>query len=377
MMDENKKVMLTDTTLRDGEQSPGVVFSFDDKRDIFHLLEKCGVQEIEIGSPFISDTDRKHIIQLNKEKQTIKTACWSRALKADIDMARDTVSDGVNISCSVSDIQLNAIGKNRDWALQRIKDSLIYGRDYFGYVCAGAQDASRANADFLLEYCYTAWQAGARRVRIADTVGNLDPFSTYELICKIKNTIPALELEFHAHNDLGMATANTLAAAKAGAGFLSVTVGGLGERAGNAALEQVAMALEYTSEIKTGLNTMLFIPLAQRVARASNRPVPEANPVTGKLALAHESGIHTRSLLACRDTYQLIPASTLGVDENMFVFGRHSGCAALNDFLITNNIYLSKDELTKLLKKIKTKATLLKGAVSQQEILLLCRQLVQ
>ncbi len=371
-----KNIVLTDTTLRDGEQSPGVVFSFDDKRDIFRMLQKSGIEEIEIGSPFISDIDREHITHLNKEKQNLKTACWSRALKPDIDMARDTFSNGINISCSVSDLQLTAINKDRGWALKSIKNSISYARDYFEYVCAGAQDASRADINYLLEYCYTAREAGAYRVRIADTVGKLDPFSTWELIHRIKQSIPDLELEFHAHNDLGMATANTLAAARAGARYLSVTIGGLGERAGNAALEQVAMALEYSGNFHTALDTTLFIPMAKRVARATNRTIPESNPITGTLALAHESGIHTRSILKNRNTYQLIPAGKLGLDENSFVFGRHSGSAALNDFLQANEIYLSQHDLTILLNKIKQKAALQKGAVSQQEIKMLCKELV-
>jgi len=376
MMDENKKVMLTDTTLRDGEQSPGVVFSFDDKRDIFRMLVKSGIEEIEIGSPFISDIDRSHIILLNKEKRNLKTACWSRALKQDIDMARDTFSNGINISCPVSDIQLAAINKDRNWALKSIKNSISYARDYFEYVCAGAQDASRADINYLLEYCFIARESGAYRVRIADTVGKLDPFSTYGLIHKIKQSIPDLELEFHAHNDLGMATANTLAAAKAGARYLSVTVGGLGERAGNAALEQVAMALEYSDNFYAGLDATIFIPMAQRVARAANRPIAESNPITGSLALLHESGIHTRSILKNRDTYQIIPASKLGLNENNFVFGRHCGSAALNDFLQTNGIHLSKNNVAVLLNKIKQKAVLQKGAVSPQEIKMLCQDLL-
>jgi homocitrate synthase NifV len=246
-----------------------------------------------------------------------------------------------------------------------------YASTKFEYVAIGAQDASRADLLFLTDFIGEALLLGAARVRIADTVGILNPITTSRLFRKINTYFPEGFFEFHGHNDLGMATANTLVALSSGAGSASLTVNGLGERAGNAALEEVVMALELSCGVKHNINTSVFGELSQIVSRFSGIGLPANKPVTGDKVLCHESGIHTSSLLKNRETYQIIKASQIGVPEKEFVFGKHSGKTALISFLDTHNIQLSSESIENLVAKIKDKATNLKRGFTGEEVLTL------
>ena len=361
------KPYLLDTTLRDGEQAPGVVFSLKDKLLICSLLDKAGLPEIEAGTPAMGANEIEDIKTICRQGFKFKTLSWCRALKADIDKAILTGTNGVHISFPVSEIHLNAMGKAKGWIYDTMKEILPYAHGNFEYVSVGAQDASRTDIKFLESFVRNAEKLCAVRVRIADTVGILNPFSTYELIhrIKIKFRIP---IEFHGHNDLGMAAANSLAAIKAGAEAVSVTVNGIGERAGNAALEEVALALELSENINMGINKEVFDNLSQVVSNAASIPLHLNKPITGKNALLHESGIHTNLLLKDRSTYQIITASSIGKEENDFILGKHSGKNAVKNFLRNRNILLSEEESTVLTEAIKQKAQELKRNLSYSEI---------
>lgn len=368
----HKKIHLIDTTLRDGEQAPGVVFNLKEKLCIAALLDEAGISEAEIGTPAMGTREIEEIKTIVTGGFNFKSLAWCRAVKSDIDAAVCTGVNGVNISFPVSDIQLAAISKNKKWVLDSLKELIGYAVPQFEYVAIGAQDASRAAFSFLSDFMGEAIHHGATRVRIADTVGILNPVSTADLFKKIREFFPVIPLEFHGHNDLGMATANTFMAFHHGATAASVTVNGLGERAGNAALEEIVMALELSSTIQHNINTRVLNRLSRAVSKASGQSIPCNKPVTGSMIFSHESGIHTNSLLKNRNTYQIINADSVGRKEGEFVFGKHAGSNALIAFLQSRKINISHDDTARVLEKIKQVSYTSKRSLSFAEVQHLC-----
>lgn len=364
-----KDLYLIDTTLRDGEQAPGVVFSTNDKVNIANLLDKAGFKEIEIGTPAMGSEEILDIRSIINLGFGFKTLSWCRAKKTDINKARAAGTNGVHISFPVSDIHLLAMGKDRSWVRKTMQEMLLYAADHFEYVTIGAQDASRADISFLSEFAAEAAHLKASRIRIADTVGVLNPFNTYELIDTIHKHLPGIEIEFHGHNDLGMATANTLAAFKAGADCASVTVNGIGERAGNAALEEVIMALKHSCNYPLKMNTSVLAQLSDLVSCASGIPMAQNKPVTGSKVLTHETGIHTNLLLKDPNTYQVISASSIGKREENFSYGKHSGSHALYDFLQKKNIPVTDRECKEITRILKQQSIRLKRNLSNEELM--------
>ena len=357
-----------DTTLRDGEQSPGVVFSLQEKIRIAALLNGAGVPEIEIGTPAMGETEQNDIRTICDMGFDFKTLSWCRATKNDIRSARAAGTNGVHISFPVSTILMNAMGKNPAWVFQQLNELIDFASPMFDYVTIGAQDASRAESGFLKEFVCAARAFGASRVRLADTVGLLNPFSITEMVQSVRSVEKDLPLEIHVHNDLGMATANTLAAYLAGATCLSTTINGLGERAGNAAMEEVAMALELSLGISSGLRTESFSALSKYVAGVSNRPLSVSKPVTGSMVLSHESGIHTRCLMKDRSTYQIIQAASIGLEEQDFIIGKHSGKSTILHFLEEAHLPITDDACSELLTNVKDTAEELKRTLSKEEL---------
>jgi len=357
-----------DTTLRDGEQAPGVVFSFTEKLRIAALLDRACVPELEIGTPAMGETEVEEIRNLCRMGFKFKTLSWCRANKHDILCASRAETNGVHISFPVSDILMKAMNKDKNWVMNQLIELLEFAMPMFDYVTIGAQDASRADIDFLKEFVRTAKSFGASRVRLADTVGILNPITTFELVTAIRSVEAELPLEIHAHNDLGMATANTLAAYMAGANCLSTTINGLGERAGNAPMEEVAMALELSAGIKSTLCTKRFTELSAFVAQASNRVQSASKPITGSSVLTHESGIHTNCLLKDRNTYQLISAESVGRKEDDFLIGKHSGKATLLYYLNEAHLPIDDNACKQLLSDMKEKADTLKRSLTKDEL---------
>lgn len=363
------KPYFIDTTLRDGEQAAGVVFSLEDKMKIAAMLDEIGIPEIEIGTPAMGENEIGDIQHLCNMGFHFKTLSWTRANRNDIIAASKTGTDGVHLSFPISPILMNSMNKTRQWVMKELKEIIPYALNMFQYVTIGAQDASRAEIDFLKEYTEATVSYGASRIRIADTVGTLNPFSTSDLIKTIKKVIPQTPIEIHAHNDLGMATANTVAAYLAGAECLSTTVNGLGERAGNAPMEEVAMALEISSGIKSELDLTVFQKISDYVSNVSKRILSDSKPITGKMVLCHESGIHVNSLMKDRETYQLFPAERIGKKEEDFLLGKHSGKSSIAYFLTEASLPFD-DELCKiLLSEIKYISETKKRAVTKCELL--------
>jgi len=356
-----------DTTLRDGEQAAGVVFSLSDKIRIAEMLDAVGIPEIEIGTPAMGEKEISDIRQLCSLGFNFKTLAWCRANIADIQKAAKAETNGVHLSFPVSSLLMNSMNKTPKWVLANLREMIHAASGLFEYVTIGAQDGSRADIDFLNDYIATAVSCGASRVRLADTVGVLNPMTTFELVSKIKSSAANNPIEIHAHNDLGMATANTVAAFMAGAQCLSTTVNGLGERAGNAPLEEVAMALELSAKVSCGLDTRKFQELSDFVSVASCRKLGDSKPVTGKMVFAHESGIHTNSILKDRSTYQLLSAESVGRHEEEFMIGKHSGKASLEYFMKEAGLFFDDEFSNRLLDLVKRTSEKVKRAINKKE----------
>lgn len=368
-------IRIADTTLRDGEQAPGVVFSFKDKLNIALMLEKLGVDEVEIGTPAISLKDKEDIIRLISLGLDFDVSCWCRAIEKDIDECIETGADIINISIPVSDILLKSMNKNRDWVFELINK--LVKKNYFrnNRISIGLQDASRADFDFLLKVTKTVKKNGAFRVRFADTVGVLNPMQTMEMINRLKTESGIESLEFHGHNDLGMAVGNSIAAVAAGADFISTTVNGLGERAGNCPTEELYFALKHSMNIDCAKDLSIVNILCKLVASASKREVPLNKPISGAMVYKHESGIHVDCLKKNINSYQLIEPKESGADSIEFIIGKHSGRSAVKSFFADRKIILSELETNEILINVKEHANKLGRGLEQRELINIYREM--
>ncbi len=367
-----KNVQICDTTLRDGEQTAGVLFSLEEKVEIAKALAELGVEQIEAGIPVVSQSDIDAIKAIVKEKEErnlkVSIMGWSRANKNDIDKVIETGCDAIAISLATSNIHLEyKLHKTKEEILNMAAEAVSYAHSHGLYISFNAEDGSRTDYDFLIEYIKTCKNAGGNRLRLCDTVSALNPTATKFLIKNLKKDT-GIPIEIHAHNDYGLAVANSLAAIEAGAEYVSTTVNGIGERSGNASLEQLIMSLRCLYNIDSGYKTENLKKISEYVEKASKIKVLQMLPVVGENAFRHESGIHVDGLLKFPFTYQTYPPEMVGQKMKLIV-GKMSGKSAIKGKLDEYKIKAGETDIDEILKMVKIAAERRKSALLDEEFI--------
>jgi 2-isopropylmalate synthase len=334
-MDKNR-VIIFDTTLRDGEQSPGASMNLEEKRRIASVLEEMGVDVIEAGFPIASNGDFEAVREIAKSVKTSAVAGLARAAKRDIDRAWEALSGAarprIHTFISTSPLHMKfKLQMEPEAVHQAIVDSVSHARKLCDDVEWSPEDGSRTEHDFLCRCVETAIKSGARTVNIPDTVGYAVPEEFAALIAMLRNRVPNIDkaiISVHCHNDLGLAVANSLAAVGAGARQIECTINGLGERAGNAALEEIVMALKTRHDripYTTGVKTEIITKASRLVSTITGFPVQPNKAIVGANAFAHESGIHQDGMLKHAGTYEIMTPESVGLMRSTLVMGKHSG----------------------------------------------------
>lgn len=362
------KVFIVDTTLRDGEQTAGIVFANREKLRIAKLLDELGVDQIEAGIPIMGGDEKAAITKICKAGLNASIMGWNRPVIKDIEESINCGCDAVAISISTSDIHIkHKLRTSREWVLEHMTKAVQFAKQEGMYVSVNAEDASRSDMDFLCTFAELGKSAGADRLRYCDTVGILEPFTTRRNIEKIRERVD-IDIEMHTHNDFGMATANALAGVVAGATHVGVTVLGLGERAGNSALEEVVMALKHLYSLNLNFKTEMFREVAEYVSWASGRELPAWKAIVGSNMFAHESGIHADGALKNPKTYEPFRPEEVGL-ERQIILGKHSGTAAVKSKYGEFGIRLTDHQAAELLPKIRSYTVSMKRPLFDKELM--------
>jgi len=373
---ERNDIIIVDTTLRDGEQTAGVVFSNQEKIRIAKLLDEIGIHQLEVGVPVMGGNEKAAIKKIASMNLKCSLMAWNRANIDDIKHSLDCGVDALAISISTSDIHIkHKLNSTREQVLEQMVAATEFAKEHGVYISVNAEDASRTDFDYLVQFTLAAKKAGADRLRYCDTIGILEPFQTFDIVSRlIKET--GMEIEMHTHNDFGMATANALAGVKAGARFVGVTVNGLGERAGNAALEEVVMALKILYHKDQHIQTRMFRELSEYVAGASGRKLPPGKSIVGDNMFRHESGIHADGVIKFPGTYEVFSPEDVGL-ERQIVIGKHSGSKAVMLKFREYGISLTEEEASEMLPKIRRSTVQMKRPLFDKELVYIYEDYIQ
>jgi len=368
-------VRIFDTTLRDGEQAPGVSLTPDQKLELAIQLDSLGVDVIEAGFPIASEGEREAFRLIMGAGLKAEVCALARADKRDIDAAMSVEPNSIHTFFSTSDVHLrNVLNTNREEALERIVEAISYVKDH-GFVCEfSPMDATRTDLEYLKAVCKAAEEAGADRIDIPDTVGIMTPRKMYELISEVKKVV-RIPISVHCHNDFGLAVANTLAGVEAGAEQAHVTVNGIGERAGNAALEEVVMALNLLYGKKTRIDTSKIYATSQIVRRLTGIHLQPHKPIVGDNAFAHESGIHVKGVVVDPRAFEPFKPELVGRVRKI-VAGKHAGRHGVKTILEESGLKPSESQLAEILRRVKELGD--KGkTVTDTDVLAIARSVIE
>ena len=375
-LEDGAKIYIVDTTLRDGEQTAGVVFSNEEKIRIARYLDEIGIDQIEVGIPVMGGDEKKCITEIAHMGLKSSIMAWNRAVIADIKESLECGVDAVAISISTSDIHIeHKLQTTREKVLRMMSDAVKFAKDNNLYISVNAEDASRSDLDFLTEFALIAKHAGANRLRFCDTVGTLNPLTTFRYIKTLHDAV-GLDIEMHTHNDFGMATANSLSGVYAGAKYVGVTINGLGERAGNSCLQEVIMGLKYQMNVDVAYNTTIFREVAQYVAVASGRELPVSKPIVGSNIFAHESGIHSDGILKNPLTYEAFKPEEVGL-ERQIIIGKHSGTASIRSKFNEYLIELPDDDAREILAQVRQMSIDKKRSLFDKEVVYIYEEIMR
>ncbi len=361
------RVLIFDTTLRDGEQSPGATMSLSEKIEIASLLDEMGVDIIEAGFPIASEGDFEAVTEIAKAAPNTVICGLARASFGDIDRCWEAVRNAkrprIHTFIGTSPLHREfQVQMDMETMADKIHETVTYARNLCDNVQWSPMDATRTEDDYLCRVCEIAIKAGATTINIPDTVGYTAPRESADIIRMLLERVPGMDeiiIATHCHNDLGMATANSLAAVEAGARQIECTINGLGERAGNTALEEVVMAMKVRNDImpyQTGIDTTKIMQASRLVATTSGFPVQFNKAIVGKNAFAHESGIHQDGMLKHSGTFEIMRPEHIGLTETLIVMGKHSGRAALRSKLEALGYELGDNQLKDVFVRFKTLA---------------------
>ncbi|WP_337100974.1 2-isopropylmalate synthase [Paenibacillus sp. YIM B09110] len=387
MTNEMKKIQIFDTTLRDGEQSPGASIAPERKIIVARQLAKLGIDVMEPGFPVASPGEFAAVQQISRELQNVEIAGFARAVKGDIDAAVKATQDAarrrLHLFISSSDIHLNhQLRKSRDEVVQIAREMVAYGKQFVDEIEFSAMDSTRSGRDFVIQLVEAVIAEGATVINLPDTLGYAMPDEVTELFQAVRGQARGgknVRYSAHNHNDLGLAVANSIAAIKGGATQIEVTVNGIGERAGNCSLEELVMAIETRKDAlqaETNIHVKEIYESSRLVSRAMNFPIAYNKPIVGRNAFQHESGIHQDGLLKNRSTYEIMEPEAMGISRNMIILGKHSGRHAIKHRLSEYNIELTDLQLQDVYDRFKEKADEQK-IVSDAELIRIAGDLTQ
>jgi isopropylmalate/homocitrate/citramalate synthase len=369
-----EKITIYDSTLRDGEQMPGVTFTTDQKLAIAHALDSMGVPQIEAGFPAVSDGERESVRRIAGERLDAEVLCLARTLDSDIDAALACDVDMVLLFIATSELHLRyKLKMSREQVMDNAIRAVDYAKDHGLRVSLSSEDSTRSDVDFLLDMFHAAEEAGAERVGMTDTLGCAGPEAICYLVRRMRESVK-VPVSAHLHNDFGLGVANAVAALSAGAEAITTTVGGLGERAGNVPLEQLVMAITHLYKRNIGIRTEGLTDLCRLVFESARIPIPPNQPWVGPNAFSHESGIHVAAVLNCPMTYECLNPEKVG-NRRRLVLGKHSGTAIVRSRLHERGLEATPEQMCEIVRVIKIRGES-KGRVSDHEFWEIARDVI-
>jgi len=366
-MTHDDRIVLEDTTLRDGEQAPGVAWSKEQKLSVLEALLDANVGSIEVGIPKMGGEELEFLKFAVAYKDQARLVAWNRGVKEDVAQSLDLGYEAVHIGLPTSDIHIkSSVGKSRDWIVSRATELIKFVKDRGAFVSISAEDVGRTDVSFLQDYAGAVGEAGADRLRLSDTVGILHPeiyADRVRLVAKTTNT----DLQCHCHNDFGLAVANTIAGLQAGARYFHVCINGIGERAGMPDIAQTVMALKKLYGIDVGVDTKKLRDLSELVFSLTNTSPEPWRPIVGRNVFAHESGIHSKGTLNDSTSFEPISPDEVNGTRRI-VIGKHSGRAGLTEVLRNGGVDPEESLLPKLLENVRAESVRQGGELSPLKV---------